>query len=155
MLEWLYKCLRKLEHVGLKEYEYRSFVDVYDVVKVMIHLTMAVTGPVERVLNVGGPVGRSRLQLAQALAKVLEVDLLTQDAPTSGCVAQQQQWVVSALSAAPMDGTGGNVQSPRNITMMIETTQVVTGVSFKNAEDYLLDHVNTCKALLYPHDKPS
>jgi dTDP-4-dehydrorhamnose reductase len=77
-LEWLYEAYKKKEYVGLRHDEYRSFVFVGDVVKVIVSVMKAAIGHSDstktieaidgRIFNVGGPKGLSRLELSRIVA---------------------------------------------------------------------------------------
>lgn len=73
-LEWLHDACVRREYTGLRHDERRSFVFVGDVVRVIVALVTdgTVREPLlGRVLNVGGPEGLSRLQLAEVVAAEL------------------------------------------------------------------------------------
>ena len=141
-----------------------SFVSAEDVTTLILSLmdrfTQGPPGgerlPRERVFNVGGPRGLSRLQVAQILAAKLGTELVIQDsnnnssstlpgpavggsvdgtaAPTGGA-----QWVVRSVASGDPPQQSAALVSPRDITMDVSQTEAILGIKFRPLEEYILD----------------
>lgn len=146
--------------LGLRTDEVRSFVAVDDVVSTILTLVDAffVSGSCHtaRVLNVGGSVGLSRLQVAEVLCDCFGVELQVVDpeaveSETTKEVASKRSkvsedsalgdvstrpWrVYAATAATPVEGA---LRSPRNITMVVSDTEALVKFKFQPLKDYII-----------------
>lgn len=160
--------------IGLKDYERRSFVDIDDVVRVistLIHtksssddLGEGGISRKDRVLNIGGKQGVSRLGLAKIVADVLGVELVVVKCSEQvdwSVVDRRKQWVVNAIHDdsptttaiyANEDGGFDGLQSPKDITMVVEETEKVLGMEFTDLYEVVRKHIVATKQLLHPHN---
>jgi dTDP-4-dehydrorhamnose reductase len=88
-LEFLSKAFQKKEFIGLKSDEIRCFVNVEDVVELILRMMERyfthfqkdsssnwMPDSTGRIYNVGGPVGLSRVDLAETLCKLYQTNLI-------------------------------------------------------------------------------
>jgi selenocysteine lyase/cysteine desulfurase/dTDP-4-dehydrorhamnose reductase len=150
-LQFLVNCHRQRKLVGLKSDELRSFVNVDDVLYIMINLIdevivqgrshIALHNSSKRTFNVGGPIGLSRLELAATLASALSTTLRVvndDDSPNNSC--SDNEWIVHSIQSAPtLDASVS--RSPRDITMLIHDTEATFGFQFSSISDHILTNL--------------
>lgn len=145
--------------MGLKKREIRSFVYVEDVVAVLLAAMdrhccgdRSLWNKEERglILNVGGPKGLSRLQIAQSLCEgfggklhVRDVTDKRQDCQegSSFCSRDWSVYVmdeVERVETTTVVDKAGELRSPRDIRMDSTITEQLLGVKFTEVEAVLL-----------------
>jgi len=172
-LQFLYNALSSRTFLGLRADEKRSFVAADDVVTVMLKLldsffiSVVCDEQAGRVLNVGGPVGLSRLQVAEGLCDELGVKLQLVEpeempqpggdsstdkmesvskkskisADNSDSLITTPPWRVfinPVAATAPATATSGSLRSPRDITMIVDETEALVGFQFRPLRDYVV-----------------
>ena len=127
-------AIKERKKIGLRHDEYRSFVAVDDVVRLILRIVQAET-PVSGTYNVGGPSALSRLELAQTLAAAMGVNIAVAD--SKGECAQEgdeSTWHVHKQSnAAAIENSG--IFNPADVSMDSSATEVaLLGRAFKSME---------------------
>lgn len=150
-LQFLYNCLQQRKFIGLKDDEIRSFVYVEDVLLVVKSLILryysadeegkswSSTKSSDKVLNIGGPQGISRLTLANTLTTALRMKLnVLQGEQQPICSDEgQNTWSVYKMVSLPNTGNPSALQNPRDITMDVSYTEHAINMKFKSIEDYV------------------
>lgn len=120
--------------IGLRSDEYRSFVNVDDVVCLImkiIDIERAGTGLPTGVFNVGGPQGLSRLELAQCLAEVMGVEMEVAESAEHSGACEDNKWVVYKQSnQQAIEATG--IFNPRDVSMDSSATEEAFKVRFRS-----------------------
>ena len=120
--------------IGLRSDEYRSFVNVDDVVCLImkiIDIERAGTGLPTGVFNVGGPQGLSRLELAQCLAEVMGVEMEVAESEEHSGACEDNKWVVHKQSnQQAIEATG--IFNPRDVSMDSSATEEAFKVRFRS-----------------------
>lgn len=146
-LEFLEGVALKRQQLDLKNDEFRSYLDVGDVVKLIQRVIESPDCSVLRaVYNVGGPRGMSRLDLAIALAAAREIPIEVYDVQerilfsTVGACSGEP-WVVHSVSSEELlqrnPGTNATLTVPHLIVMDSSSTEIAFGFFFKSIEDML------------------
>mmetsp|Transcript_24399 Transcript_24399/g.35842 ORF Transcript_24399/g.35842 Transcript_24399/m.35842 type:complete len:563 (+) Transcript_24399:505-2193(+) len=151
-LQWVNTCCLKKDMISLKSDEYRSFVFVNDVVKLISSITEAYLSNdlsenhicwQQRVYNVGGPQGLSRLQFAEIVARAQGCTLKvcnTSDTSDNDDSKGRNKWMVTSVLSAEMRNTGSPSEfPPQNVTMDSSLTTTHFGVEFQSIEDGIKD----------------
>jgi dTDP-4-dehydrorhamnose reductase/selenocysteine lyase/cysteine desulfurase len=136
-LQFLQNAYNAKQRLGLKDDEKRSFVYVQDVVNVIIALSLPIesatsgSSAATRVLNVGGPEGLSRLELAALLCKANGGTLCVEGEGGAGtdvdasALANDKDWVVQRMSGP----AGNGPASPKDVTMLSGPTFAALGIT--------------------------
>lgn len=146
-LEWLRGAMQRREYCGLRHDELRSFVYVEDVVDAIVALVrglQGVSGAVDlgevvgRVLNMGGPRGLSRLDLALLLAAAEGVSVCVDESKESvvdpAGEGEDRPWrVYKTSNAESVVATG--IPNPRDVTMDSTDSARRLGIAFTPMED--------------------
>jgi hypothetical protein len=172
------EAFTRREFIGLKEREIRSFVYVQDVVSVMHRLMERHAGSARGqlwsagaaaglVLNVGGPRGLSRLEVARTLCAAAGARLLLRAPPGSAAAGERveaaasgdagggaKDWAVYVMDSAPPAasvpsappagggaggaGGAGELVSPRDISMDCADTERLLEMKFTDIDVALL-----------------
>jgi dTDP-4-dehydrorhamnose reductase len=164
-LEWLYNAFDKREVIGLKADEVRSFVNVFDVSDLILQIVsrysshFTTLSPAswlpfqpenhqDRIFNVGGPTGLSRLDIAKILSAAYETELIIIEKDQSEFVdrSDRSKWFVHVMPPAlstnqPTDCSV--LVSPRDITMLSQRTEEVWGVAFQPVAQYIKAHISS------------
>jgi selenocysteine lyase/cysteine desulfurase/dTDP-4-dehydrorhamnose reductase len=157
-LQFLWGCYKDRKCIGLKYDEVRSFVHAEDVISVMKKLILSFwfqeNGEYHkirhsaRILNVGGPKGVSRLELAQILATKLNTpfyvgedhNIESETNLEDRTCSTQDAWKVVLLSnSGDHAGSSNALRNPRNISMNVEDTERILSMSFSKIDDIILD----------------
>lgn len=163
--QFLYESLVSKEYIGLRCDEYRSFVGVEDVSKILIRIAMmAITTSTDvnadqsdhkssaqiyrKIYNVGGPTGLSRLQLATIFAGVcgttIEVKEKTSSNDCDKVHSSAGAWVVfPQLNLDTVVSSG--IANPRDVTMIMTDTEQTFGYSFSSMEEVLSESLSYFK----------
>jgi dTDP-4-dehydrorhamnose reductase/selenocysteine lyase/cysteine desulfurase len=140
-LQFLNNAFMAKEDIGLKDDEKRSFVYVMDVVKLIQELCLthtSVYATCEKVFNVGGPDGLSRLQLADLLCKCNGSRLLVQEDQTAINSNDGSQvmntWKVHRMVSEGFQSQTGPA-SPMDVTMESSSTFARFGIAMSRIAD--------------------
>ena len=164
-LQWIQKAFLNREKVSLKNDEVRSFVAVQDVVSLITHIShlhlskgLGSVHPcwTQRVYNVGGAAGYSRLDFARCVAQANGSDIRLVEQMASGDESQvgpnqtldrggtthsKRYWEVVSVSSAslnaPIDPVTNSCppSSPRNVTMDHSVTTEHFGIRFVDIKE--------------------
>jgi len=155
-LQWLLASASDRNFVTLKNDERRSFVSVFDVIAVIERfVTVAVnvrsmlvvdsdsladlyrdSNCFRPVLNVGGPEGLSRFDLAKLVAESVDIELVVVD--TDPGVSDSRAWQVASVTCEEMDANyPPKASAPRNAIMNSDETGALLSISFSNIKDLL------------------
>lgn len=145
-LEFLSKACASRQTMGLKDFERRSFVDVWQVAALLADLASGKHA--SSVLHVGGPVGLTRLQLAGLLGNAMGVELIVGQ---QGDAVGERQWLVTAIQADRTPAPEGSLRSPQDITMEVQSLERALGWTFSAVEECLPGHVALCQKVLRPY----
>ncbi len=147
-LQFLWNSFRSRKDIGLKADEKRSFVHIEDVNTVILRLVQAylsnsIDTTCDRVLNVGGPQGLSRLELAGILAKSQKIHFVvttSSDVPTGQdsdqCVGEDA-WKVHILDKPDQINNIDELKNPKDITMDVLKTSLYLKISFSMISDII------------------
>ena len=145
-LQFLYEAAAERRYIGIRNDEKRSFVGVQDVTQIIITAINKLgeggsgSGLFNKVYNVGGPEGLSRLNLAEIVARSLSLELIVESGyiESSGSVTSattndhrstysKSMWGVYMQSSQE---SSTDVPTPRDVTMDITATELAFGISF-------------------------
>jgi selenocysteine lyase/cysteine desulfurase/dTDP-4-dehydrorhamnose reductase len=162
-LQWLKQCADRTEYITLKNDEIRSFVSVMDVITIIstiieeaVHCNNNKTNVkydsqqcdlwfTQRVYNVGGPKGLSRLDFAQILAHAMHISLeVCDNTPTPNTTGESRKWRVGSVASRDMSkNDGSSFSPPRDITMDSTLTENHFCMKFSSIDDtiYSMIHV--------------
>jgi nucleoside-diphosphate-sugar epimerase len=148
------------EFIGLKEREIRSFVYVQDVVAVVRALMerredstsaqqLWSPGAAGLVLNVGGPQGLSRLEVARRLCAAAGAQLVlsappgsaeatSEDSTGGSDICDWRVYVLDSAPPAPVTAGTNELVSPRDISMDCTDTERLLNMKFTAIDTSLL-----------------
>ena len=134
-LDFLLTSMHSRSVIGLREDERRSFVARDDVARLIVALTSTQATGLGQVLNVGGPDGLSRLQLAELVASSANVTIQIHGCEADARAAaasvpdsnSNKVWCVYRIPAGSV--AVGAVLSPVDVTMNSEGTLEAFGDS--------------------------
>lgn len=154
-LQWLQKNYLLKSKISLKFDEFRSFVSVYDVASlIQTVVDQYLNGNLgelhecwnQRVYNVGGPIGLSRLHLARILSEVQDCDLIVENENKTAENKMdgedkrhhRSQWHVSSVASEALRSPNPqDTIPPKDVTMDSSLTEMHFGVKFHNLQDML------------------
>ena len=160
-MQWLYEAYCKKDFIGLRSDEIRSFVFVDDVLLVIRHAILKTIRVYElpnqtvevndfrifdasnRLFNIGGPIGLSRLDLATLVAESMSGKLLVLPTPdllspilSSGESDNPNNWNVYATTNIESVLSSG-IKNPRDVTMDITNTESTFNMTFTKPKDFV------------------
>jgi len=151
-LQWLYNAYTHRSYIGLKDDEIRSFVAVDDVVIVIEKLTSMFFernskiswSPQHRVLNVGGPHGLSRLQVAEILCQEMKCVMLASEFENNLQLVAEGENVWKVYRLQTQNTQAGALKSPKDITMLVSRTEEMLEMRFRLLTHYFRDCLFVC-----------
>jgi nucleoside-diphosphate-sugar epimerase len=156
-LQWLQKNYLLKNSISLKNDEKRSFVSVHDVTMLIQRIVELSLGDdseshecwSQRIYNVGGPIGLSRLELAEILCRVQNCELLIEGKDNGRDKEKDKHkvteeshskssWRVSSVSSESLKSSNPlDTVAPRDVTMDISLTESHFGIQFHDLSEVL------------------